>query len=80
MKFKIKKSGITIATHNITANNSDLLIKTEPELRTVQNINPEQQKQWINRNITEIRKLKREKKVNKVYDLNKQIFLELEED
>lgn len=79
MIFRIKQNGAILTKHIVTLNNSDLLIKAEPELKTIQNINVATQTKWIQDNIQELRKSKRCYILNKVYDIQERIFFELEE-
>lgn len=79
MLFRIKQNGAILTKHIIKVNNSDLLIKAEPELKNIENINVATQTKWIQDNINELRKSKREHILNKVYDIENRIFFELEE-
>lgn len=79
MIFRIKQHGKILTKHEIKLNNSDLLIKAEPELKNIENITVNTQTKWIQDNIQELRKSKREHILNRVYDIQERIFFELEE-
>lgn len=79
MIFRIKQNGAILTKHIVTLNNSDLLIKAEPELKNIENITVNTQTKWIQDNINELRKSKRCYILNKVYDIQNRIFFELEE-